>query len=84
MVVANYKDYGCFDYPSDCKDLNGFRLGEVVYDEYGYVGIILALYNDGDVRVNSNGMMCVDKITKCPDEVAKKYLKRTKPIRCDV
>ena len=42
MIVENYKDYGCYDYPSECDELDGFRLGEVVYDGCGDIGVILA------------------------------------------
>ena len=81
MIVKNYSEYGCFDYPNECKELSGFHIGEVVYDEYGDVGIILALYNDGEVRVDSNGMTCIEKLKKCPDNVACKEIKRRKKIR---
>lgn len=81
MIVENYKDYGCYDYPSECEELNGFRLGEVVYDGCGEVGVILALYKDGDVRVNSNGMVYIGNISKCPDDIARKEMKKRKPIK---
>lgn len=81
MIVENYKDYGCCDYPSECNELNGFRLGEVVYDGCGDIGVILALYQDGDVRVDSNGVVYVGNVEKCPDDVAKKEMKKRKPIK---
>ena len=81
MIVENYKDYGCFDYPSECEELNGFRLGKVVYDGSGDIGVILALYKDGGVRVNSNGMVYIGNIGKCPDDIARKEMKKRKPIR---
>lgn len=81
MIVENYKDYGCYDYPSECKELNGFRLGEVVYDGHGDIGVILAIYKDGDVRVNSNGMVYIGNISKCPDDIARKEMKKRKPIK---
>ena len=81
MIVENYKDYGCYDYPSECEELNGFRLGEVVYDGCGDIGVILSLYKDGDVRVDSNGMVYVGNIKKCPDEAARKEMKKRKPIK---
>lgn len=81
MIVGNYKDYGCYDYPSECNELNGFYLGEVVYDGCGDIGVILALYKDGDVRVDSNGMVYVGNIKKCPDDVAIKEMKKRKPVK---
>ena len=81
MIVENYKDYGCYDYPSECEELNGFRLGEVVYDGRGDIGVILALYKDGDVRVNSNGVVYIGNISKCPDDIARKEMKKRKPIK---
>lgn len=81
MIVENYKDYGCYDYPSECEELNGFRLGEVVYDGYGDIGVILSLYKDGDVRVDSNGMVYVGSICKCPDDIARKEMKKRKSIK---
>ena len=81
MIVENYKDYGCFDYPSECEELNGFRLGEVVYDGCGDIGIVLALYKDGDLRVDSHGMVYIGNISKCPDDVARKEMKKRRPVR---
>lgn len=81
MVVMNYGDYGCFDYPSECAELSGFQLGEVVYDEFGDIGIILALYKNGKVRTDSNGMMCIKNIKKCPENTASEEMKRRSPIR---
>lgn len=81
MIVENYKDYGCYDYPSEYDELGGFRLGEVVYDGCGDIGVILAFYKDGDARVDSNGCMYVGNFKKCPDDIAKKEMKKRKPIR---
>lgn len=81
MIVENYKDYGCYDYPSEYDELGGFRLGEVVYDGCGDIGVILAFYKDGDARVDSNGCVYVGNFKKCPDDIAKKEMKKRKPIK---
>ena len=81
MIVENYKDYGCYDYPSECDELGGFCLGEVVYDGCGDIGVILAFYKDGDARVDSNGCVYVGNFKKCPDDIAKKEMKKRRPIR---
>ena len=81
MIVENYKDYGCFDYPSECEELKGFRLGEVVYNGCGGIGVILAIWEDGCIRLDSIGMAYIDNIKKCPDDVAKKEMKKVRSIK---
>lgn len=81
MIVENYKDYGS---KGSCETLmeeyKGFRVGEVVYDQFGMIGIILAIYDGDVVRVNSNGCCDVDKLKKCPDDVAQEAMKNMSAI----
>lgn len=58
------------------KKLDGFRLGEVVYDQCGEIGVILAFNEkNGTARVNSNGCCDVGKLKKCPKEIAEREVK---------
>lgn len=81
MIVENYKDYGS---RGSCDTLmdeyKGFHVGEVVYDQLGKIGIILAFYDRNVVRVDSNGCCDVDDLKKCPDDIAREAMKKVSPI----
>lgn len=56
LIIDDYAKYDSFDYPTIPEELDGFRLGEVVYDQCGEIGVILAFNEkNGTARVNSNG-----------------------------
>lgn len=61
-------------YPSVAEEMDGFKLGEVVFDQCGQVGVILAFYEGGEARTDSNGVCSTDQLKKCPYEIAEKLL----------
>lgn len=76
LIIDDYAKYDSFDYPTIPEELNGFRLGEVVYDQCGEIGVILAFNEkNGTARVNSNGCCDVGKLKKCPKEIAEREVK---------
>ena len=74
LIIPDYKKYAFTDYETDGNTMGGYRLGEVVYDQFGTVGVILAFYKGGEVRLNSNGVCDVDDLKKCPKNIAEKEL----------
>lgn len=80
LIIEDYAKYDSFDYPTTPEELDGFRLGEVVYDQCGEIGVILAFNEkNGTARVNSSGCCDVGRLKKCPKEEAekrRKYLTR--------
>jgi hypothetical protein len=67
LIIDDYAKYDSFDYPAIPEELDGFRLGEVVYDQCGEIGVILAFNEkNGTARVNSNGCCNVGNLKKCP------------------
>ena len=82
LIVDDFAKYGCMDYPTECEELDGFKLGEVVYDQIGEIGVILAFYEkDGVARLNSNGCCNVGNLKKCPKEIAEKEVRHMDIIR---
>lgn len=75
LIIPDYKKYGIYEYESVCDEMDGFKLGEVVFDQCGEIGVILAFYDQGEVRLNSNGVCNVANLQKCPKEIAEKELK---------
>ncbi len=62
-IVQNYNIFACFDYENTADEINGYKLGEVVYDQFGEFGIIIQIYGN-DVRCDSNGICSVHSIKK--------------------
>lgn len=82
LIIDDYAKYDSFDYPTIPEELGGFRLGEVVYDQCGEIGVILAFNEkNGTARVNSNGCCDVGKLKKCPKEIAEREVKHMDIIR---
>lgn len=82
LIIDDFAKYGCVDYLTECEEMGGFKLGELVYDQCGEIGIILAFYkNDGEARLNSNGCCNVGKLKKCPKEIAEREVKHMDIIR---
>lgn len=82
LIIEDYAKYGSFDYPTIPEELDGFRLGEVVYDQCGEIGVILAFNEkNGTARVNSNGCCNVGNLQKCPKEIAEREVKHMDIIR---
>lgn len=82
LIIDDFAKYGSFDYPTTSEELDGFKLGEVVYDQIGEIGVILAFYEkDGTARLNSNGCCNVGNLKKCPKTIAKKEVKYMDIIR---
>lgn len=76
LIIDDYAKYDSFDYSTIPEELDGFRLGEVVYDQCGEIGVILAFNEkNGTARVNSNGCCDVGKLKKCPKEIAEREVK---------
>ena len=76
LIIDDYAKYDSFDYPTIPEELDGFRLGEVVYDQCGEIGVILAFNEkNGTARVNSNGCCSVGNLQKCPKEIAEREVK---------
>lgn len=82
LIIDDYAKYDSFDYPTIPEELDGFRLGEVVYDQCGEIGVILAFNEkNGTARVNSNGCCSVGNLQKCPKEIAEREVKHMDIIR---
>ena len=82
LIIDDYAKYDSFDYPTIPEELDGFRLGEVVYDQCGEIGVILAFNEkNGTARVNSNGCCNVGDLKKCPKEIAEREVKYMDIIR---
>ena len=81
LIIDDFAKYGCVDYQTECEELDGFKLGEVVYDQCGEIGVILAFYEGGEARLNSNGCCDVGKLKKCPKEIAEREVKHMDIIR---
>lgn len=82
LIIDDYAKYDSFDYPTIPEELDGFRLGEVVYDQCGEIGVILAFNEkNGTARVNSNGCCDVGDLKKCPKEIAEREVKYMDIIR---
>lgn len=82
LIIDDYAKYDSFDYPTIPEELDGFRLGEVVYDQCGEIGVILAFNEkNGTARVNSNGCCNVGNLKKCPKEIAEREVKYMDIIR---
>ena len=81
LVLTDYEDYFCGDNGSESESMNGFRLGEVVYDQLGEIGIIGAFYGKCEVRLDSNGVTDIDNIMKCPADIAAMTIKNRQKIR---
>lgn len=82
LIIDDYAKYDSFDYPTIPEKLDGFRLGEVVYDQCGEIGVILAFNEkNGTARLNSNGCCDVGKLKKCPKGIAEREVKHMDIIR---
>lgn len=82
LIIEDFAKYGSVDYPTECEEMDGFKLGEVVYDQIGEIGVILAFYEkDGVARLNSNGCCNVGNLKKCPKEIAEREVKYMEVIR---
>lgn len=82
LIIDDFAKYGCGDYPTECGELDGFKLGEVVFDQIGEIGVILAFYEkDGIARLNSNGCCNIGNLKKCPKAIAEKEVKYMDIIR---
>lgn len=80
LIIDDYAKYDSFDYPTIPEELDGFRLGEVVYDQCGEIGVILA-FNEKNGTANSNGCCNVGNLNKCPKEIAEREVKHMDIIR---
>lgn len=82
LIIADHAKYCSFDYPTTSEELDGFKLGEVAYDQCGEIGIIVAFNEkNGTARLNSNGCCDVGKLKKCPKEIAEREVKYMDIIR---
>lgn len=82
LIIADYAKYDSFDYPTIPEELDGFKLGEIVYDQCGEIGVILAFNEkNGTARLNSNGCCNVGNFKKCPKEIAEREVKYMDIIR---
>ena len=82
LIIEDYAKYDSFDYPTIPEELDGFKLGEIVYDQCGGIGVILAFNEkNGTARVNSNGCCNVGNLKKCPKEIAEREVKHMDIIR---
>ena len=81
LIINDFAKYCYVDYPTKCKEMGGFKLGEVVYDQCGEIGIILAFYEGYEARLDSNGVTGVDNLKKCPKEIAEREIKHINIIR---
>lgn len=81
VIIEDFEKYEYSDYSSICEELEGFRLGEVVYDQCGEIGVIIAFFEMGSVRLDSNGTTCVDNLKKCPRTIAIQAVKSWEIVR---
>lgn len=81
LIITDYEDYAVDAVGSKYDTLNGFQLGEVVYDQLGEIGIILAFYDGNEVRLDSNGVTDIDNIRKCPADIAAEAISHKQKIR---
>lgn len=82
LIIDDFAKYDYFDYPTTPEELDGFKLGEVVYDQCGEIGVILAFNEkNGTARLNSNGCCDVGNLKKCPTEIAEREVKHMDIIR---
>ena len=82
LIIDDFAKYDYFDYPTTPEELDGFKLGEVVYDQCGEIGVILAFHEkNGTARLNSNGCCDVGNLKKCPTEIAEREVKHMDIIR---
>lgn len=82
LIIDDFAKYDSFDYPTIPEELGGFKLGEIVYDQCGEIGVILAFNEkNGTARVNSNGCCNVGNLKKCPKEIAEREVKHMDIIR---
>ena len=81
LVLTDYEDYFCDDNHSESESMNGFQLGEVVYDQLGEIGIIGAFYGKGEVRLDSNGVTNIVNIRECPADIAAEAISHKQKIR---
>ena len=61
IKVTDSKVFAAFDYESD-KGVNSYKLGSIVVDEEGAIGVVIQLHGFGELRVDSNGNQDEDKI----------------------
>ena len=81
LIITDFGKYAFADYKTEFYEMDGFKLGEVVFDQCGEIGVILAFYNRGEVRLNSNGVCNVGNLKKCPKDIAEKELKHMDVLR---
>lgn len=82
LIIDDFAKYDSFDYPTTPEELDGFKLGEVVYDQCGEIGVIVAFNEkNGTARLNSNGCCNVGNLKKCPKTIAEKEVKYMDIIR---
>uniref|UniRef100_UPI003FED9F53 hypothetical protein n=1 Tax=Parabacteroides distasonis TaxID=823 RepID=UPI003FED9F53 len=82
LIIADHEKYDSFDYPTIPEEMDGFKLGEVVYDQCGEIGVILAFNEkNGTARLNSNGCCNVGNLKKCPKEITEREVKYMDIIR---
>lgn len=82
LIIDDFAKYDSFDYPTIPEELDGFKLGEAVFDQCGEIGVILSFNEkNGTARLNSNGCCNVGKLKKCPKEIAEREVKSMDIIR---
>ena len=70
-VLENFNEYACGNYnEGNPQSNNNVQVGELVLDQENKLGVVLAIYSDGDIRCNSNGVCNDTEITKLPYELA--------------
>lgn len=77
VIISNIKEvYENAQVYNVCESRSGFRLGEVVYDQCGCIGMIMAFYDGGQVRLDSNGCCDDMDLRKCPIKKALNAIKK--------
>ena len=81
LIIPDFEKFGCADFSSVSDELDGFKLGEVAFDQFGEIGVILAFYDMGEVRLTSNGVCNIGNLRKCPKDIAEKEVAHMEVIR---
>jgi len=74
-IIEVYKNFGVEQTHQTMKEKN-LELGSIVMDGHGWLGVIMAVFNDGTVRLDSNGVVDIDSIRLATDEEKKTYYEK--------
>lgn len=56
MNFKTYKKFGFGEYETEKKRHKNIKIGDVVIDQCGDVGVVIQIFKNGDFRADSNGI----------------------------